>query len=112
MIGLLNAFVWPLLARLTLPLTVLTLGLAALVLNGILVTWALDLLPGAEVAGVPEGIVITVVGAATSLLLTTLTLCVPPAPGTIVLMATVLSKRGSKAPYTSPMPPRPNNDSI
>jgi uncharacterized membrane protein YvlD (DUF360 family) len=63
-IGLLNAFVWPLLARLTLPLTVLTLGLAALVLNGILVTFALDLLPGAEVAGVPEGIVITVVLAA------------------------------------------------
>jgi uncharacterized membrane protein YvlD (DUF360 family) len=64
MIGLLNAFVWPLLARLTLPLTVLTLGFAALVLNGILVTFALDLLPGAEVAGVPEGIVITVVVAA------------------------------------------------
>jgi uncharacterized membrane protein YvlD (DUF360 family) len=64
MIGVLNAFVWPLLARLTLPLTVLTLGLAALVLNGILVTFALDLLPGAEVAGVGEGIVITVVVAA------------------------------------------------
>src|SRR6186997_3084843 len=60
-IGLLNAFVWPLLARLTLPLTVLTLGLAALVLNGILVTFAIDLLPRAEVAGVWEGIVITIV---------------------------------------------------
>jgi uncharacterized membrane protein YvlD (DUF360 family) len=64
MIGVLNAFVWPLLARLALPLTVLTLGLAALVLNGILVTFALDLLPGAKVAGVGEGIVITVVVAA------------------------------------------------
>lgn len=64
MIGLLNAFVWPLLARLTLPLTVLTLGIAALVLNGILVTFALDLLPGAEVAGVWEGTVITLVVAA------------------------------------------------
>ena len=64
MIGILNAFVWPLLARLTLPLTVLTLGLAALLLNGILVTFALDLLPGAEVAGVWEGTVITVVVAA------------------------------------------------
>jgi uncharacterized membrane protein YvlD (DUF360 family) len=64
MIGLLNAFVWPVLARLTLPLTVLTLGLAALVLNGILVTFALDLLPGAEVAGIWEGTVITLVVAA------------------------------------------------
>lgn len=64
MIGIFNAFVWPLLARLTLPLTVLTLGLAALLLNGILITFALDLLPGAEVAGVLEGTVITVVVAA------------------------------------------------
>ena len=64
MIGLLNAFVWPLLARLTLPLTVLTLGIAALVLNGILVTFAIDLLPRAEVATFLDGIVITIVVAA------------------------------------------------
>ncbi|HYQ78493.1 MAG TPA: phage holin family protein [Solirubrobacterales bacterium] len=64
MIGLLNAFVWPLLARLTLPLTVMTLGLAALVLNGIVVTFAIDLLPRAEVASVLDGIVITLVVAA------------------------------------------------
>jgi len=60
-IGLLNAFVWPLLARLALPLTVLTLGIAALVLNGVLVTFAIDLLPGAEVARVADGIVIAIV---------------------------------------------------
>jgi uncharacterized membrane protein YvlD (DUF360 family) len=59
-IGLLNALVWPLLARLALPLTVLTLGFAALVLNGLLVGFAIDLLPGAEVATLWEGIVITV----------------------------------------------------
>jgi uncharacterized membrane protein YvlD (DUF360 family) len=64
MIGLLNAFVWPVLARLTLPLTVMTLGLAALVLNGIVVTFAVDLLPRAEVATVLDGIVITLVVAA------------------------------------------------
>jgi uncharacterized membrane protein YvlD (DUF360 family) len=63
-IGLLNAFVWPLLARLALPLTVLTLGLAALVLNGALVTFALNLIPGAEVSRVFDGIVITIVLAA------------------------------------------------
>jgi uncharacterized membrane protein YvlD (DUF360 family) len=63
-IGLLNAFVWPLLARLTLPLTVMTLGAAALVLNGLLVTFAVDLLPHAEVATIGDGIVITFVVAA------------------------------------------------
>jgi putative membrane protein len=60
LIGLLNALVWPVLARLALPLTVLTLGFAALVLNGVLVGFAINLLPGAEVATVWEGIVITV----------------------------------------------------
>jgi uncharacterized membrane protein YvlD (DUF360 family) len=60
-IGLLNAFVWPALARLALPLTVLTLGIAALVLNGALAMFAIDLLPGAEVATVLDGIVITIV---------------------------------------------------
>jgi uncharacterized membrane protein YvlD (DUF360 family) len=64
LIGLLNAFVWPLLARAALPLTVLTLGVAALVLNGLLVMLALDLLPGAEVATVLDGVVITIVLAA------------------------------------------------
>jgi uncharacterized membrane protein YvlD (DUF360 family) len=59
-IGLLNALVWPALARFALPLTVLTLGLAALVLNGVLVTFAIDLLPGAEIDGVLEGIVVTI----------------------------------------------------
>ena len=64
MVGLLNALVWPTLARLTLPLTVLTLGLAALVLNGLVVTVAIDLLPGAEVSNVLDGIVITIAVAA------------------------------------------------
>ncbi|HET7509984.1 MAG TPA: phage holin family protein [Solirubrobacterales bacterium] len=63
-IGLLNALVWPVLARLTLPLTVLTLGVAALVLNGLLVTVAIDLIPGAEVRHVLDGIVITIAIAA------------------------------------------------
>ena len=64
LIGLLNALVWPALARLALPLTVLTLGLAALALNGVLVTFAIDLLPGAEIDGVWEGILVTIAMAA------------------------------------------------
>ena len=59
-IGVLNALVWPVLARIALPLTVLTLGLAALLLNGILVTFAINLIPGAHVDGVLDGIVITI----------------------------------------------------
>jgi uncharacterized membrane protein YvlD (DUF360 family) len=64
LIGLLNALVWPLLVRLTLPLTVLTLGLAGLLLNGLLVTFAIDLLPGGSIDGVLEGTVVTLVLAA------------------------------------------------
>jgi uncharacterized membrane protein YvlD (DUF360 family) len=63
-IGLLNALVWPVLSRLALPLNVLTLGLAGLVLNGMLVTVAIDLIPNAEIGGVLEGIVVTLVMAA------------------------------------------------
>ncbi len=63
-IGLLNALVWPALSRLALPLTVLTLGLAGLALNGLLVTFAIDLLPNAEIGGVLQGVVVTIVLAA------------------------------------------------
>ena len=64
LIGILNSLVWPALVRLTLPLTVLTLGLGALLLNGLLVTLAIDALPRAEIAGVFEGTVVTIVLAA------------------------------------------------
>ncbi len=63
-IGLLNALLWPALARFALPLTVLSLGFAALLLNGLLVTFAIDLVPGAEISGVLDGIVITIAIAA------------------------------------------------
>lgn len=39
LLGLLNALVWPLLSRFLLPITVLTLGLASLVINGVFVLW-------------------------------------------------------------------------
>lgn len=57
-IGALNALVWPALARFTLPLNVLTLGLAALVLNGVLVAFAIDLVPGAEIKDFWTGVVV------------------------------------------------------
>src|SRR5438128_2453303 len=60
-VGILNALVWPVLARLALPLNVLTLGLGGLVLNAVLVAFVIDLLPGAELRGIFEAVVITIV---------------------------------------------------
>ncbi len=60
LVGLLNGLVWPTLARLTLPLNVLTLGGAAIVLNAVLVTLVIDLIPDAQISGLGEGIVVTI----------------------------------------------------
>jgi uncharacterized membrane protein YvlD (DUF360 family) len=58
-VGLLNALVWPVLARLALPLSVLTLGVGALALNALLVVVAIDAVPGASVDGFGTGVVVT-----------------------------------------------------
>jgi uncharacterized membrane protein YvlD (DUF360 family) len=68
LIGLLNSLVWPTLVRFALPVTVLTLGVGALVLNGVLVTVAIDALPGGEIGGVFEGTLVTIVIAAVTAL--------------------------------------------
>lgn len=68
LIGLLNSLVWPALVRFALPITVLTLGLGALLLNGLLVTLAIDALPGAEIGGVLEGTLVTIAIAAVTAL--------------------------------------------
>ncbi len=57
-VGLLNALVWPVLARFALPLNVLTLGLFAFVLNGAFVALATGVVPGASIDGWFEGIVV------------------------------------------------------
>ncbi|MDX6635232.1 MAG: hypothetical protein QOF06_1435 [Solirubrobacterales bacterium] len=58
-VGLLNAFLWPLLARLTVPLSVLTLGLGALALNGALVALVIAAIPGAHVDDWGTGIAVS-----------------------------------------------------
>jgi uncharacterized membrane protein YvlD (DUF360 family) len=60
LVGVLNAFVWPVTARLALPLSVLTLGLGALALNALLVVLAIDAVPGASVNDFWSGLVVTV----------------------------------------------------
>ena len=70
--GTLDVLVWPLLVRLTLPVTVLTLGLAALVLNGAVVLAVATLLPGVSVGGLLDGIVVAVLVTIVGGLLTSL----------------------------------------
>lgn len=50
-LGLLNSFIRPVLVMLTIPFTILTLGLFLLVINIIIVKWAAGLVPGFTVNG-------------------------------------------------------------
>ena len=50
-IGLLNVFLRPVIILLTLPVTLLTLGLFTLVINGLIFYTAANLVPGFHVAG-------------------------------------------------------------
>jgi uncharacterized membrane protein YvlD (DUF360 family) len=59
-IGLLNALLWPLIVRVALPLTVLTLGLAAIILNGGIVLLASAVDVGLKVNSLSAAIVATI----------------------------------------------------
>jgi uncharacterized membrane protein YvlD (DUF360 family) len=59
-IGLLNALVWPLFVRIALPITVLTLGLGALLLNGVFVSLGSRLVEGFRVDNIWSGVAVTV----------------------------------------------------
>jgi uncharacterized membrane protein YvlD (DUF360 family) len=59
-VGALNALVWPTLSRLALPLSVVTLGLAGIALNGALVALAAAASPGATINDWLSGIVVAV----------------------------------------------------
>src|SRR5829696_1896647 len=60
LIGLFNALVWPLLIRLALPFTVLTLGVGVLVLNGVVILAVAAISQGLVVAGLLSGILVVV----------------------------------------------------
>jgi len=49
-LGVINAFIKPILVALTMPLTVLTLGLFSLVLNTLLIMLAAAVVPGVDIA--------------------------------------------------------------
>ena|SRR5437868_11191899 len=50
-LALLNSFVKPILIILTIPITILTLGLFLLIINALMVKWAADLVKGFSVDG-------------------------------------------------------------
>jgi uncharacterized membrane protein YvlD (DUF360 family) len=68
-VGLINALLWPLVVRVALPLTVLTLGVGALVLNGVVTLLAAAVMPGVELDGLGSAIVlwIALIAVATAL---------------------------------------------
>jgi uncharacterized membrane protein YvlD (DUF360 family) len=60
LIGLINALVWPLLIRIALPFTVLTLGLGVLALNGAVVFLVSEIEPSMHVEDLGTGIVVAI----------------------------------------------------
>ena len=67
-VGLVSAVVWPALAFVVVPLSVLTLGIGAIVLDALVVALVLDLLPGVTLTGFWTAIVIVVALAAVTTL--------------------------------------------
>jgi uncharacterized membrane protein YvlD (DUF360 family) len=57
--GLLNGLLWPILARIALPLTVLTIGGAALVLNGAMLLLVAAIVPAMTIDGLGTAIIVT-----------------------------------------------------
>jgi putative membrane protein len=73
-LGLVNAFIRPVLVVLTLPVTLLTLGLFILVINGLLFLGVANLLEGFQVAGLWPAILAAILYSIVSWLLSALVL--------------------------------------
>ena len=71
-IGILNWLIWPLFIRFLLPVTVLSLGLATLVINGAVIWLAAQLVHGVEVTSLLDGILLALAMAAANTLLVAL----------------------------------------
>jgi uncharacterized membrane protein YvlD (DUF360 family) len=67
-VGVIDAVAWPAILRITLPLTVLTLGLGVLVLNGAVVMVVAWILPGVEIARLVDGVLVTLICTALAIL--------------------------------------------
>src|SRR3546814_487144 len=60
LIGLINALVWPVLVRIALPFTVLTLGLGVLALNGAVILVVSNIEPGMKVDDLLTGVIVAI----------------------------------------------------
>jgi putative membrane protein len=69
LLGIVNAFVRPILVILTLPITLLTLGLFLLIINGLMIELVSHFLSGFVVVGLGSAILTSVVVAVTSWLM-------------------------------------------
>ncbi|MGA7434259.1 MAG: phage holin family protein [Solirubrobacterales bacterium] len=58
-IGAINSFIWPLLSRFTLRLTVLTLGLFGLIINALVVGIAVEIMPWLHIDSLFEAVIVT-----------------------------------------------------
>jgi uncharacterized membrane protein YvlD (DUF360 family) len=56
--GIVNSLLWPLIVRVALPLTVLTLGVGALLLNGAVTLLVASVVPGVELDGLGSAVVL------------------------------------------------------
>jgi len=71
-IGVINALVWPALAFVVVPISVLTLGVGAIVLDALVVGLVLDALPGIELSGFWTGVLVVLGLAAMTTLVSSL----------------------------------------
>lgn len=60
-LSIINAFIKPILVLLTLPITIVTLGLFLLVINGLLVLLVGSIVPGFQVSGILWAIIFSIV---------------------------------------------------
>jgi uncharacterized membrane protein YvlD (DUF360 family) len=72
LIGLINALVWPLLIRVALPFTVLTLGFGVLILNGAVILLVSQIEPGMKVDDLLTGVLVAIGLTVVNTLLTSL----------------------------------------
>jgi putative membrane protein len=66
LLGLVNAFIRPVVLVLTLPLTIVTLGLFILIVNALMIMLVSAFLPGFEVHGLVAGVLAAIVTGVTS----------------------------------------------
>lgn len=71
-LGVINAFVKPVLIILTFPLTILTLGIFLLILNGLMVLLVGSIVPGFHVSGILSAVLFSIVVSLVSSLLSSL----------------------------------------